>query len=108
MAVEELERNKDFLEARLLAQLQEIDAKRTELAQWEQTILANMANKDRSCQNSIGSTLETTIAWIQSSYIHEQTPVQELRVTDSESETDSDSKTVVEHMNAPLKVSEDG
>jgi len=97
LAVEELERNKDLLEARLLAQLREIDVKRSQLKQLEQDVVKQMSDEDHECQNDVGSELERRVAQVQVTSV-EQNPTSELKESESESEVESDAgKTVVEY-----------
>ncbi len=49
MAIEELKRNKDFLEGRYLGELKEIQAKRAALDMWERNAKNAMINGDSQC-----------------------------------------------------------
>lgn len=97
LAVEELERNKDLLEAKLLVQLREIDVKRSQLKQLEQEVVTRMSGEDRECQNDVGSKLERRVAQVQVTRL-EQDLTPELEESESESEVESDAgKTGVEY-----------
>lgn len=61
MAIEELKRNKDLLEGRLLAQIKDINAKRAELDVWEQDAKNTMLNDDLQCLNDVSEGVEKTV-----------------------------------------------
>lgn len=60
-AIDELKRNKDLLERRLLAQLKEIQRKRSELDVWEKNAKEAMTREDLECSRDIGQGLETIV-----------------------------------------------
>lgn len=66
MAIEELQRNKDLLEGRLLAQTKDINARRAELDMWEEEAKNSMVKDDLQCLNDISEGLEKTIREVSS------------------------------------------
>lgn len=65
-AVEELGRNKDLLEGKLRAQLEEIHIKRAELDACEKDAIEFMGHEDLKCQNDIGKGLESVVLKVKS------------------------------------------
>jgi hypothetical protein len=65
-AIEELKRNKDLLEKRLLAQLKEIQKKRSELDVWEKNAKEAMNREDLECSRDIGEGLEIIVRQVKS------------------------------------------
>jgi hypothetical protein len=65
-AIEELKRNKDLLEKRLLAQLKEIQKKRSELDVWEKNAKEAMIREDLECSRDIGEGLEIIVRQVKS------------------------------------------
>jgi hypothetical protein len=61
-AIEELKRNKDLLERRLLAQLKEIQKKRSELDVWGKNAKKAMIREDLQCSRDIGEGLEIIVS----------------------------------------------
>ncbi|KAJ9215062.1 hypothetical protein DTO166G4_3319 [Paecilomyces variotii] len=59
--IDELKRNKDLLERRLLAQLKEIQRKRSELDVWEKNAKEAMIKEDLECSRDIGEGLEIIV-----------------------------------------------
>ncbi|KAJ5248800.1 hypothetical protein N7468_000251 [Penicillium chermesinum] len=60
-AIEELQRNKNLLEKRLLDQLKEIKRRRSELDVWEKNAKEAMIRDDLECSRDIGEGLETIV-----------------------------------------------
>ncbi|KUM56499.1 hypothetical protein ACN42_g10714 [Penicillium freii] len=65
-AIEELKRNKDLFERRLLAQLREIQKKRSELDVWEKNAKEAMIREDLQCSRDIGEGLEIIVRKVKS------------------------------------------
>ncbi|OQE07897.1 hypothetical protein PENFLA_c148G08991 [Penicillium flavigenum] len=65
-AIEELKRNKDLFERRLLAQLKEIQKKRSELDVWEKNAKEAMIREDLQCSRDIGEGLEIIVRKVKS------------------------------------------
>jgi hypothetical protein len=65
-AIDELRRNKDLLERRLLAQLKEIQRKRSELDVWEKNAKEAMIREDLECSRDIGEGLEIIVRRVKS------------------------------------------
>jgi hypothetical protein len=65
-AIEELKRNKDLLERRMLAQLTEIQKKRSELDVWEKNAKEAMVREDLECSRDIGESLEIIVRRVKS------------------------------------------
>jgi hypothetical protein len=65
-AIEELKRNKDLLERRLLTQLKEIQKKRSELDVWEKIAKEAMIREDLECSRDISEGLEIIIRRVKS------------------------------------------
>jgi hypothetical protein len=64
MAIEELKRNKDFLEGRYLGELKEIQAKRTALDMWERNAKTAMINGDSQCLDDIDKILARVVQYL--------------------------------------------
>lgn len=60
-AIEELKRNKDLFERRFLAQLKEIQKKRSELDLWEKNAKEAMVREDLQCSRDISEGLEIIV-----------------------------------------------
>jgi hypothetical protein len=65
-AIEELKRNKDLLERRLVAQLKEIERKRSELDVWEKNAREGMIREDLQCSRDMGELLEGVVRQVKS------------------------------------------
>ncbi|KAJ5472086.1 hypothetical protein N7539_008655 [Penicillium diatomitis] len=65
-AIEELKRNKDLFEKRLVAQLKEIQKKRSELDIWEKNTREGMIREDLQCSRDIGEVLESVVRRVKS------------------------------------------
>ncbi|CAI7586771.1 unnamed protein product [Penicillium glandicola] len=70
-AIEEIKRNKDLLERRLLAQLKEIQKKRGELDIWERNAKEAMVREDLECSRDIGEGLEIIVRRVKSKNLGE-------------------------------------
>ena len=64
MAIEELKRNKDFLEGRYLGELKEIKAKRAALDMWERNAKNAMINDDSQCLDDTDKTLASVVQYL--------------------------------------------
>jgi hypothetical protein len=65
-AIEELKRNKDLFEKRLVAQLKEIQKKRSELDIWEKNAREGMIREDLECSKDISEVLESVVRRVRS------------------------------------------
>lgn len=83
-AIEELKRNKDLLEGRLLTQLKEIDGKRAELDMCEKDAIESMGRDDLQCQNDIGEELESVVREVKSNETQNKNGKGKLSSTDQE------------------------
>ncbi|KAL2845199.1 hypothetical protein BJY01DRAFT_235009 [Aspergillus pseudoustus] len=61
MAIDELKRNKDFLEGRYIGELKEIQAKRAALDMWERNAKDAMINGDRQCLDDADKALARVV-----------------------------------------------
>jgi hypothetical protein len=59
--IEELKRNKDLLERRLVAQLKEMEKKRSGLDVWERNAREGMIREDLQCSRDMGDLLESVV-----------------------------------------------
>jgi hypothetical protein len=61
MAIEEVKRNKDFLEGRYLGELKEIQAQRAALDTWERNSKNAMINGDSQCLDDTDKILASVV-----------------------------------------------
>jgi hypothetical protein len=64
--IEELKRNKDLLEKRLVAQLKEIEKKRSELDVWEKNAREGTIREDLQCSRDMSELLESVVRQVKS------------------------------------------
>ncbi|PKX88600.1 uncharacterized protein P174DRAFT_72341 [Aspergillus novofumigatus IBT 16806] len=64
MVIEELKRNKDFLERRYLGELKEIQARRAALDMWEQDAKNAMINSDSQCLDDTDKILARVVQYL--------------------------------------------
>ncbi|CAL5872193.1 uncharacterized protein PFLUO_LOCUS6451 [Penicillium psychrofluorescens] len=83
--IEELKRSKDFLEGRLLAQLKEIQNKRSKLDEWEKNAKETMICEDLQCSNDIGEGLERFVQEVKAKDPKEANGEKKLAVASSDS-----------------------
>lgn len=90
-AIEELGRNKDLLEASLLAQLKDIRAERSKLDSWEQSAIQIMTDDDLQYLDDVGRNLDNMVMRMRPT--GERSTNGEPRATISESGSDSEAGT---------------
>jgi hypothetical protein len=92
-------RNKDLVEAKLLAQLKDIQTRRAELDRLEQSLIAEASNEDNFCQEDVSAGLERTTCDSELTRILSSDLMWGSRVLQSESEAEDETRTVIDMFN---------
>jgi hypothetical protein len=90
LCIEELERNKDLVEAKLLAQLKDLRNRRAELDRLEKSVIGEAFNEDKFCQEDVSAGLERTICHSELTRILSSDLMWNSRVLQSESEAEDE------------------
>ncbi|CAI7670743.1 unnamed protein product [Penicillium pancosmium] len=84
LAIEELKRNKDLLEGKMRAELEDIQARRAHLDMLEQAAKATMVNSDIRCLNDIDDVIGKIIQDLLQNGVRRAESLREGRIDDSE------------------------